>query len=249
MQTYLDFASLSSTNQRQFNRSSIMKTVLITGANRGIGLKLTQLYLENGWQVHATYREEQGAKQLFELKRDNLHCHQLDVTHYDKLPQFTASLPTIDLLINNAGYYGPKGTGFGDTQVEEWRKVFEVNTIAPLKFIEALYTKMRHGSYKKVVCISSKMASMEDNTSGAAYIYRSSKAALNSVVKSLSHELAQDGITVLALHPGWVQTDMGGPNALLDTTTSAQGLMDVIEGADMSSTGKFLNYDGTPLPW
>ncbi len=226
-----------------------MKTVVITGANRGIGLSLAKNYLALGWQVHATYRSESSSLELLELEGNNLTCHPLDITDYQGLSEFANSLPAIDLLINNAGYYGPKGYGFGNTDVDEWRKVFEINTIAPLKLAEALYPNLQKGQLKKIACLSSKVGSMTENTSGGGYIYRSSKAALNSVVKSLSNDLTAEGFTVLALHPGWVQTEMGGPNAILSTPESAKGLYKVIESRELTDSGKFFNYDGTEIPW
>ena len=218
-----------------------MKTVLITGANRGIGLSLVKNYLAQGWQVHATYRSEKSSQDLLELEGDNLTCHPLDVTDYQGLSEFANALPALDVLINNAGYYGPKGYGFGNTDIDEWRKVLEINTIAPLKLVEALFPNLQKGQLKKIACLSSKVGSMTENTSGGGYIYRSSKAALNSVVKSLSNDLSSQDFTVLALHPGWVQTEMGGPNALIDTQTSAAGLVEVIESADLSRSGEFLS--------
>ena len=226
-----------------------MKTVLITGANRGIGLSLVKNYLAQGWQVHATYRSEKSSQELLELEGDNLTCHLFDVTDYQGLSEFANALPALDVLINNAGYYGPKGYSFGHTDIDEWRKVLEINTIAPLKLVEALFPNLQRGQLKKIACLSSKVGSMTENTSGGGYIYRSSKAALNSVVKSLSNDLSSQGFTVLALHPGWVQTEMGGPNALIDTQTSAAELVEVIESADISRSGKFINYDGSALPW
>ncbi|NVD07125.1 SDR family oxidoreductase [Vibrio sp. JPW-9-11-11] len=226
-----------------------MHTVLITGANRGIGLSLVEHYLDQGWQVHATYRSETDSHSLLAISHPHLVCHKLDVTHYQELDKLAGALPALDLLLNNAGYYGPKGYGFGNTDVEEWRKVFEINTIAPLKLVEALYPSLQRGQMKKIACLSSKVGSMTENTSGGGYLYRSSKAALNSVVKSLSNDLSKEGYTVLALHPGWVKTAMGGPNALIDTSTAVQGLTRVIEQATQLSTGQFFNYDGSSIPW
>ncbi len=226
-------------------------TVFITGANRGIGLSLTKLYINNGWRVHATTRDLSNSQELVNLSKNcpSLTLHELDVTNYDDVAELAEHLPTLDLLINNAGYYGPKGYGFGNTDVEEWRKVFEINTIAPLKLVEAFHPLFAQSKIKKIACISSKVGSMTENTSGGGYIYRSSKAALNSVVKSLSNDLDSQGFTVLALHPGWVLTDMGGPNALIDTETSAAGLANVIEQSTQHNSGQFINYDGTKLPW
>lgn len=227
------------------------QTVFITGANRGIGLSLTELYLQQGAQVHATSRNLADSKALHALasRYSTLVLHELDVTDYQRVAQLASELPAIDLLINNAGYYGPKGYGFGNTDIEEWRQVFEINTIAPLKLVESFYPLLQQGKTKKIACISSKVGSMTENTSGGGYIYRSSKAALNSVVKSLSNDLTDEGFTVLALHPGWVRTEMGGPNALIDTQTSADGLAKVIEQSTQENSGQFINYDGTELPW
>ncbi|NOJ19335.1 SDR family oxidoreductase [Vibrio jasicida] len=227
------------------------QTVFITGANRGIGLSLTELYLQQGAQVHATSRNLTDSKELHALasRYNTLVLHELDVTDYQRVAQLASELPAIDLLINNAGYYGPKGYGFGNTDIEEWRQVFEINTIAPLKLVESFCPLLQQGKAKKIVCISSKVGSMTENTSGGGYIYRSSKAALNSVVKSLSNDLTDEGFTVLALHPGWVRTAMGGPNALIDTQTSADGLAKVIEQSTQENSGQFINYDGTELPW
>ncbi|AYO19184.1 SDR family oxidoreductase [Vibrio owensii] len=227
------------------------QTVFITGANRGIGLSLTELYLQQGAQVHATSRNLADSKELHALasRYNTLVLHELDVTDYQGVAQLTSELPAIDLLINNAGYYGPKGYGFGNTDIEEWRQVFEINTIAPLKLVENFYPLLQQGKAKKIACISSKVGSMTENTSGGGYIYRSSKAALNSVVKSLSNDLTDEGFTVLALHPGWVRTEMGGPNAILSAPDSAKGLVNVIENATLSDSGRFLNYDGTEIPW
>jgi NAD(P)-dependent dehydrogenase (short-subunit alcohol dehydrogenase family) len=224
--------------------------VLITGANRGIGLGLVQQFLNHGWRVHATARDFEQASELNALTSNSqLSLHQLDVTDYAAVARLAEELGRVDLLINNAGYYGPKNYGLGNTDEKEWRHVLEVNTIAPLKLVESLLPNLSQGSHKKIVCISSKVGSMQENTSGGGYIYRSSKAALNSVVKSLSNDLANQGFTVLAMHPGWVRTNMGGPNALIDVTQSAAGLYSVMLDAKPADSGRFLNYDGSELPW
>ncbi|MGR5119118.1 SDR family oxidoreductase [Vibrio astriarenae] len=228
-----------------------MQHIFITGANRGIGLELVQQFLTQGEKVTATYRDQQNAQALLALAESHptLTCLQLDVTDDPAVESLTENLSTIDILINNAGYYGPKGYGFGHTDIQEWRKVFEINTIAPLKLVEALFPLLQQGHDKKIMCLSSKVGSMTENTSGGGYIYRSSKAALNSVVKSLSNDLSDKGFTVLALHPGWVQTEMGGPNALITTEESAAGLVNVITNSNISDSGSFVNYLGEELPW
>ncbi len=228
-----------------------MSHVLITGANRGIGLALVQQYLHNGDQVSATYRLASGAQKLLELTEQypNLTLYCMDITDYDEIASSVCEIGSIDILINNAGYYGPKGYGFGNTDVNEWRKALEVNTIAPLKLVELLYEKLESATGKTIVCISSKVGSIAENTSGGGYIYRSSKAALNSVVKSLHNDLSEQGYKVAALHPGWVQTEMGGPNALISTDESAEALFKLISTLTPEQSGGFFNYDGSELPW
>lgn len=228
-----------------------MYTAFITGANRGIGLALVKQYLNLGYQVHATYRSAQSSTELLALDKQQhaLHCHQLDVTNYPAVEQLKQTLPAIDLLINNAGYYGPKGYGFGNTDAEQWRQVFEINVVAPLKLVETFYPLLQQGKLKKIACLSSKVGSMTENTSGGGYIYRSSKAALNSVAKSLHNDLSGKGFTVIALHPGWVQTEMGGPNALINTQESATGLVKVINESTPEMGGSFSDYQGNSIPW
>ncbi|MFA0066885.1 short-chain dehydrogenase [Vibrio breoganii] len=228
-----------------------MRTVLITGANRGIGLGLTIAYLKMGASVVATYRNEASSEELLNLceKYDNLRVRHLDVTDYAAVSAFKNEFEQLDLLINNAGYYGPKGCSFGDTDVEEWRKVLEINTIAPLKLVEALYPVLEKSREKRIAILSSRVGSMQENTSGGGYIYRSSKAGVNSVVKSLHNDLSPQGYTVLALHPGWVKTRMGGPNALIDVNQSVAGLVKVIEESGEEQSGGFYNYDGQTIAW
>ncbi|MEZ9649567.1 SDR family oxidoreductase [Vibrio lentus] len=228
-----------------------MSVIFITGANRGIGLSLARHYVNERHTVYATYRDASTAQELlaFANENNNLSCIQLDITDYPSVNELPSKLESIDILINNAGYYGPKGYGLGNTDVEEWRRVFEVNTIAPLKLVETLLPLLASSDVKKIACLSSRVGSMSENTSGGGYIYRSSKAALNSVVKSLSNDLTHNGFTVLALHPGWVQTEMGGPNALIDTDTSASGLIKVIESANTEVSGHFFNFDGSEIDW
>lgn len=229
------------------------KNVLITGANRGVGLALVNAYLDAGWHVFACCRKPDQAKELQQRQNETetLTLLTLDVTDHQaisSLSQQMADIP-LDLLINNAGYYGPKGYGFGNTDADEWRKVFEINTIAPLKLAEAFYPQLKSENPGIIACISSKVGSMTENTSGGGYIYRSSKAALNSVVKSLSNDLLPEGIISVALHPGWVQTEMGGPNALIDTETSAKGMMQLINNLSKTDSGTFLDYQGKAIAW
>ncbi|ESP94149.1 SDR family oxidoreductase [Pseudoalteromonas luteoviolacea] len=232
-----------------------MASVLITGANRGIGLALVNVYLTCGWHVLATVRNPALAIELQQLrsqqKDERLDIFPLDVTDYEQLRHLALSLADrpIDVVINNAGLYGPKGYGFGNCDVDAWRSVMEVNAIAPAKLAEAFYPNLRLGERKIFAALSSRVGSHTENTKGGGYIYRSSKAALNSVVKSLSNDLLPEGIKTVALHPGWVKTEMGGPNALISAQESALGLKRVIDNLSDSDSGGFLSFDGSHIPW
>ena len=211
-----------------------MSTVLITGANRGIGLALTQQYLEDGWQVVATSRDPDNAGDLNRLKKDfsSLDVLTVDVT----LPADIESMAThlggkpIDILINNAGVYGQSNSYFGNTRTELWLEAFKTNTIAPMKIMEALVDNVAASEKRIIASMSSKMGSMDDNVSGGSYVYRSTKAALNAVMVSAARDLKPKGITAVILHPGWVRTDMGGPNGEISSAESAANLRKILAG-------------------
>ncbi len=226
-----------------------MPTVLITGANRGIGFEFVKSFAADGWRVHACSRNAEKSKKLRALDGDVI-CHKLDVTNGLKVASLARELAEepIDLLINNAGVYGPR-TGFGETDYDEWLNVLQVNTLAPLRMVERFVGLLEQGEGKTVVNISSIMGSIGNNSSGGSYIYRSSKAALNMVTKTLSNDLGERGFTVVSFHPGWVQTDMGGESADIPPVEAVAGMRKVIAGLSTADNGKFYNYDGTPLPW
>jgi len=230
-----------------------MTTVLITGTNRGIGLELVDQYLRRNFSVIATCRKPDQAEKLRALKtnHENLELLQLDVSDQGSIKEFASRLgdTAIDIFINNAGVYGPANLRFGNVDAQTWSSVLQVNTLAPLLLTQQLMPNLLAGEDKKLVYISSKVGSIGDNKGGGGYMYRSSKAALNQVVKSLSIDLAGDGFIAVVMHPGWVLTDMGGPNALIDTRTSVEGLTNVIDALDSAQSGTFINYDGTVIPW
>jgi len=231
-----------------------MPTVLITGANRGIGLQFVRQYAEDGWQVHACSRHVDAAalNRLADQYGQNIRLHQLDVSDRNQIDQLAKQLSdtAIDVLINNAGIYpgGNKQT-FGTIDYSAWVNAFEINTMAPLKMAEALVENVAKSSEKKIVNITSKMGSIDDNTSGGYYLYRSSKTALNMVVKSLSLDLAPRGITTIVLHPGWVQTDMGGSNAPTPPDRSVAGMRRVIAGLSQNDSGRFYDFNGQEILW
>lgn len=230
-----------------------MASVLITGANRGIGFEFARSFADDGWHVHACCRNPDRAKALKELAAGTVGvvtAHKLDVTDGLKVASLARALADepLDILINNAGVYGPR-TGFGETDYDLWLPVIAANVLAPMRMAERFVAHVAAGERKLIVNISSRMGSIADNSGGGSYIYRSSKAALNAVVKSLSVDLAPRGITVVAFHPGWVQTDMGGPNATITAAESVKGMRAAIEELGPGDSGGFFNYDGGVLPW
>jgi NAD(P)-dependent dehydrogenase (short-subunit alcohol dehydrogenase family) len=226
-----------------------MSTILITGANRGIGLELTRRYAAAGWKVIACCRVPKEAKALKAVKGD-VEIRALDVTKPASIARLKAALGRrpIDILLNNAGISGRR-PAFGKTDAKDFLSVLHVNSVAPLLVTEALLGNVKRGEMKKIVSISSKMGSIGDGPKGGAYAYRASKAALNMVMANAAGELQDKGIIVAVLHPGWVKTDMGGRSAPLSVAESADGIVQVIAGLTPAETGRFFNYDGKPLPW
>ena len=228
-------------------------SILSTGTNRGIGLECVKHYLKNNEKVIATCRNKNSAKDVLNLKNttSNLSLVELDVSNPNSINEFASKITDqpIDTFINNAGVFGSRNTEFGNFNAKEWLDVFNINTIAPLLITQKILSNLRLGKNKKLVFISSKVGSIEENTEGGMYVYRSSKTALNQVVKSLSIDFKDENFIAAALHPGWVQTDMGGPNALIDTKTSVKGMTEVIDSLVLKNSGKFYNYDGSSIPW
>ena len=220
-----------------------MPTLFVAGASRGIGLELAKQYLAEGWKVHATYR--QSGSELEQLQGD-LHAHQLDVTDRAAIEQLKEELGNepIDILFHNAGIYGHV------TEEAEWLDSFRINTIAPFHMLTTFAANVGASKHKIATAMSSKMGSMGDNGSGGSYVYRSSKAALNAIMKSLSADLAQEyGVTVVVMHPGWVKTDMTGPGALISTAECVAGIRKVLDGVTPADAGRFYDYAGKEIPW
>lgn len=231
-----------------------MKTVLITGANRGLGLEFCRQYTHDDWRVIATCRQPDTAKELNDLARQyaNIKIHALDVADFSQIDALSQTLAneSIDVLINNAGIYADKqGQGLSQFDCQAWEKSFLINTLAAVKMTEAFLPQVQKSKQKLIVAISSLMGSMADNVSGGSLSYRSSKAALNAAMKSLSIELCLHSVGVLLLHPGWVKTDMGGENALINVKESVAGMRHQIETFNLQKTGRFFNYEGAQLPW
>jgi NAD(P)-dependent dehydrogenase (short-subunit alcohol dehydrogenase family) len=226
-----------------------MPTILVTGANRGIGLELSRRYAEAGWNVIACCRKPKDAKALRAVVGD-IELRALDVARPASIARLKAALGSrpIDVLLNNAGVYGQRG-GFGKTDPKDFLATIQVNTLAPLLLSEALLPNLLKGGMRKIASITSKMGSIGDGPGGGGYAYRASKTALNMVMANAAAELKGKGISVVVLHPGWVQTDMGGRNAPVKVADSAAGIMRVIDGLTPAQSGRFFNYDGSAIPW
>lgn len=231
------------------------ENILITGANRGIGLALCRCFATAGWRVFACCRNPEGAAALQSLANEfgaGVKIFALDVTHPDQIRSLSAELrdEPIDILFNNAGVAGPKGRQeFGNVPVEDWLDVLHVNAIAPLKMAEAFVDQVARSSRKIIANMGSLLGSIADNSSGGLYCYRTSKAALHMVTKSLAIDLAERGITVIVFNPGWVRTDLGGPKAPTTAAESAVGLYRVLLGVGPRDSARFLTFEGKELPW
>ena len=230
------------------------ETVLITGANRGIGLRLAESYARQGHRVIACCREPERATSLSRLAADTdgrLSVHPFNVVNESQRQGLVAALTgtPVDVLINNAGIYPDKGVGFGNLEPSGWLEGFYVNSIAPVLLAQSLLPNIAAGKRRLIASVSSKMGSLSDNTSGGSYAYRSSKAALNMAMLSLSHDLRERGIAVILLHPGWVQTDMGGTSAHISADESVSELRAVLDRAGIDDSGRFFDRDGSTIAW
>jgi NAD(P)-dependent dehydrogenase (short-subunit alcohol dehydrogenase family) len=236
-----------------------MSTVLVTGANRGIGLEFVRQYSADGWSVLACCRTPARADKLRDLAATNsrISVHALDVGDFAAIDALAAKLrgQRIDVLLNNAGMYGPKAGAehdrhqeFGHMDYAHWTRLFVVNTQAPLKMAEAFIEHVAASEQRRIVSISTGLASISD-ASGGFYAYRTTKAALNMEMVALANDLRRRRIRVGLLCPGWVRTDMGGPNATLAVEDSVRGLRARIAELDEARSGTFYSYRGVPKPW
>lgn len=232
-----------------------MPSILITGANRGLGLEFCRQYGEEGWwRIFACCRNPETAVELQALAAQwsHLTIHRLDVADFGQVDLLAQQLKQepLNMLLSNAGVYGDKKDyDFGALDYDVWQQTLRVNTLAPVKLAEAFLPNLLKSQQRLIVAISSLMGSMADNGSGGSLFYRSSKAGLNAVMKSLSLDLQPQKIGVLILHPGWVKTDMGGQHAPTSAYESIAGMRHVIEGFTLEKTGSFINYKGQLLPW
>jgi NAD(P)-dependent dehydrogenase (short-subunit alcohol dehydrogenase family) len=230
-----------------------MTTILITGANRGIGLEFARQYVRDGATIIACCREPAKAKELKSLSDGSggkVRIMALDVAKADSIAALARDLKgtPIDIVINNAGISGPKQQGSDKIEPEGWLETFRINTVGPMLVAQALRENLLKGREKKLVAITSMMGSTE-NHGGGMYAYRSSKAALNNAMRGLAREWAQEGIVVGILHPGWVRTDMGGKNAAVVPEDSVSGLRRQIANLNPQASGRYVDYTGATLAW
>lgn len=223
------------------------KTILITGANRGLGLELAKQYQADDWRVLATCRKPNKAHALQDLGLNPLELNVTDSASIRSLSEKLEQEP-IDILFSNAGMFGPRGLGLTEIEQDVWLDVIKVNTLAPVLVAQALVDNVAKSQDKLMVFMSSDLASIQES-SGGEYIYRSSKAALNMVVATLAHDVKSRGIRTVAMSPGWVRTDMGGPNARLSTEESVRGIKTVLDELASDTSGVYLKYDGSSLAW
>lgn len=238
-----------------------MPSVLITGANRGLGFGLAQLYADDGWRVFACCRKPDRAtdlKALVDASGGSVTLHRVDMQDLASIDALAADIAdeALDVLLNVAGYYGPvimtEPDGlqeFGTSDYEEWTKIFSVNVFAVMRMAEAFVDHVAASDQKKIITLSSQLGSMGRNTSGKIYPYRASKAAANALMRSMAVDLKGKGIIAVPIHPGWVRTEMGGPEADIDPDTSVRGVKAVIGGLTLDDSGVFFDYEGKEMPW
>jgi NAD(P)-dependent dehydrogenase (short-subunit alcohol dehydrogenase family) len=227
--------------------------VLVTGANRGLGLEFVKQYAEDGAAVFACCRDPHAAtllRKISDASGGKVSVHALDVASSSSIAALGAAFGAepIDILINNAGIYGPARQSADEMDYDSWAKTFAVNSMAPLHLAQTFRKNLQKGNGKKLVTITSGMGSTARHD-GAMFAYRSSKAAVNNVMHGLSMAWKKDEICVVVIHPGWVKTDMGGKNADLEPHESIAGMKRVIAKLTPADSGKFLDYAGKEMPW
>ena len=223
-----------------------LKTILITGSNRGIGLELVKESLSKNFSVIGTFRNKENSQELFQLSSNNIKLFEMDVVDEKSVLDVSKNIHNpIDYLICNAGINNGYGSIFDqDHTHEKMLEVLNVNVIGSILTVKHFSKILNKDA--KIILISSIMG-VQNHSGSSASIYRASKAAVNNIMISISEEFKSKKITVVSFHPGWVRTDMGGPNATLSTKESASSLIKNFENLTFENTGKFFNYDGTMM--
>lgn len=226
-----------------------MKTALITGANKGIGWEFSRQLKEKGYYVIGCCRNPDKADSLNQVADEVI---KLDVTHDNDIISMVETLNNrpIDLLVNNAGTSGEQGVTVGNVERENFINVLNVNCISVVKICDALLPNIQGSKEKNILVISSQMGSISDNKQGGSYAYRSSKAALNCAMRSFAIDVLSTGVHVMLIHPGWVKTDMGGPNGLIDVQSSVSGMLEKVDKNISKSHADVLHrFDGGTVAW
>jgi NAD(P)-dependent dehydrogenase (short-subunit alcohol dehydrogenase family) len=236
-----------------------MSTILITGANRGLGLEFARQYATDGWEVLAATRQPDKSADLKQLSAQHpaVALHRLDVTDEKSAQDLAQKLDSkpIDVLLHSSGIYPRKGQNIGGIDYNGWREALETNLFGVMRVTEALLKNVAASHRKQIAAISTSLSTLSGvqgasvAQAGTSYQYRSSKTALNMALSILAKELAPRGISVVLLDPGWVKTDMGGPHAPLSPQESIAGMRKVLAGNPMDISGKFLGHDGALRSW
>jgi NAD(P)-dependent dehydrogenase (short-subunit alcohol dehydrogenase family) len=230
-----------------------MPSVLITGVNRGLGFEFIKQYTAAGWQVIGTCRDISSATEASALAAgaDNLSLYQLDVGDSAAISSLAEQLndTALDVLILNAGVMGMKSIMLGEIEAEDFRQVLNINVVSQALLLQAFQPHVAAGELKIIVGMGSIIGSIGAYPDGGLYSYRASKAAVSAIMKGASLDLKDQGITVITMHPGWVQTDMGGEGAQITPEVSIAGMREVIAGLAPSDSGRFFTYSGDELPW
>ena len=228
-----------------------MSSVLITGASRGLGREFARQYASAGWTVHAGVRNLHQRSAIKHLQHEQITCHELDVTKHDQILSVAAELAEepIDLLINNAGFWLGKDEHYDRCDETQWMEEFQVHLFGTMAMCEAFVDQVTAGDRKLIVNISSGNGSLTLESGIGDYPYNTSKAALNLISKGLAADLKQRGITVVCFTPGFVATDMSGPDADLSPHESVNAMCAIIDTLGPEQTGTFLRYNGEAVPW
>lgn len=226
--------------------------IVVTGANRGIGLEIVRQCAARGDEVFAGARVPEHATKLLALRDASggrVHVAHCDITDDDSVRAFAASVQgAVDAVINNAGMMGAM-TSLEALDFDDALRTYDTNALGPLRVTRAFLPHLRRGGTRKVLHVSTGMASIEDNTSGGAYAYRMSKAALNMAVRSMANDLRAEGVVTAVINPGWVQTDMGGSGAPTPVAESVRGILARLDALGPEQSGSFLDWKGGTWPW
>ena len=240
-------APLASAPPAKAAKGDAERTVLITGANRGIGLELARQYTAAGWRVIGTARKPDAADELRGIAATVVQLDVTDPLSVERMAQELADAP-IDLLINNAGIQ-PLMWTLEEVDFDDFERALAVNTVGPVRVTRALLPHLRAGTLRRIVNVTTNLSSIAENTEGGFYGYRESKAALNMFTKSLAADLGEEGFICIVLHPGWVKTDLGGPQAPLEVVDSVRGMIRVIGALSPTDNGTFRTWAGERMAW